>query len=109
MLGVSASVFILSQGTDIVPPKKTLTCASIKINNGIKHSRHTPSSLHDSDWLIDRRHCDSKWHGQLHEVRERLDEALKQISDLKQLTWISEQPCEYKNYGQLLLVTSMHA
>lgn len=57
----------------------------------------------DSDWLIDRRHCESKWHGQLHEVRGRLDKALKQISDLKQLTWISEQPCEYKN-NQLLSV-----
>ena len=45
------------------------------------------------DWLVDRRHCESKWHAQLHEVRERLDGALKQLSDMKELSWISEQPC----------------
>lgn len=45
------------------------------------------------DWLIDRRHCESKWHAQLQEVREKLDGALKQLSDVKQLSWITEQPC----------------
>ena len=30
-------------------------------------------------------------------VRERLDVALKQLSDVKQLTWIPEQPCTNSN------------
>jgi len=33
----------------------------------------------EPDWLIDRRHCDSKWHAQSKEVRSRVTKAISEL------------------------------
>ncbi|XP_064397823.1 CDK5 regulatory subunit-associated protein 3-like [Halichondria panicea] len=42
------------------------------------------------DWLVDRRHCDSKWHGNSKLVRERITAAVKELPSSEQLAWVRD-------------------
>lgn len=43
-----------------------------------------PIDIHYSkflDWLVDRRHCDSKWHVQLKTIRSKVTTAISNLPD----------------------------
>ena len=47
------------------------------------HHMHT-------DWLLDRRHCDSKWHSQVKAIQERVAQAQKTLPNTEQLAKITQ-------------------
>ncbi len=47
-----------------------------------------------SDWLIDRRHCDVKWHSDSKLIKEKLLIAVKELSSSEQFVWINEIECK---------------
>jgi len=42
------------------------------------------------DWLIDRRHCEVKWVGQMKLVQERINAAIKGVADNKEISKVLE-------------------
>ena len=46
------------------------------------------------DWLIDRRHCDNRWHGECKVVREGVAAAVKGLPPSEQLAWVNDTDCE---------------
>ena len=43
-----------------------------------------------TDWLLDRRHCDSKWHSQVKAIQERVAQAQKTLPNTEQLAKITQ-------------------
>ncbi len=60
------------------------------------------SPARPSDWLLDRRHCDSKWHTDSKLVRERLATAVKDLPSSEQLAWVHQIQCKLALYLQYL-------
>ena len=43
-----------------------------------------------TDWLIDRRHCEAKWVGQVKLVQERIGRAVKDVADNNEISKVLE-------------------
>ena len=43
-----------------------------------------------TDWLIDRRHCEAKWVGQVKLVQERISTAIKDVVDNEEISKVLE-------------------
>lgn len=42
------------------------------------------------DWLVDRRHCEFKWHSDAKLVRDRLAIAVRNLPSSEQLYWVRD-------------------
>jgi len=50
------------------------------------------------DWLIDRRHCDPKWHTLVKRIQERISQAQKTLPDTQQLAKIKERESKSRKH-----------
>ncbi|XP_050404822.2 CDK5 regulatory subunit-associated protein 3 [Patella vulgata] len=57
------------------------------------------------DWLINRRHCNSQWQGKSLQVREKIDAALVDVPDVKEVTALTEGT--YLNYFHCLKIVEL--
>jgi len=48
-----------------------------------------------TDWLVDRRHCDSKWHSDYKLIKDRVSVALREIPSSTELDWARDIECTW--------------
>jgi len=61
-----------------------------------------------TDWLVDRRHCEPKWLGQVKLVQERIATAVKGVADNEEISKIlgtSRKLCERIIYTRIFRIS----
>lgn len=48
----------------------------------------------NTDWLLDRRHCDVKWQTGVLEVREKINAAIQDMPPVDEITQLLSGTCE---------------
>ena len=52
-------------------------------------------SLNFIEWLIDRRHCNSKWSEQVLTIREKINEAIQDMPAVDEIMQLLSGSCMY--------------
>ena len=58
-----------------------------------------------TDWLIDRRHCEAKWVGQVKLVQERISVAIKDVADNEEISKVLEASRKLALHHKWILAT----
>lgn len=56
-----------------------------------------------TDWLIDRRHCEAKWVGQVKLVQEKIGRAVKDVTDNEEISKVLETSRKLLLWFQFIL------
>lgn len=57
-----------------------------------------------TDWLIDRRHCEAKWVGQVKLVQDKINTAVKGVADNEEITKVLDT--SRKQVTQVVIIIS---